>query len=234
VFGRIDIAVNKISQEVRPLAWVDRIAKAREWIVANNAELFSILPAIGESSRRPVVTEVDALGWFKPFFDDLSAKPSGETLLLCGPGFYTVGVTKEALLACHKVMSQLQKDASRWDDGNTQYLIQALSFAAMQTQDVPLADSVADFCVEKARDLKDESSTLEIVCRLIECGSANPNRGQAMETLARRLESLAFLAPASTLIDLNDSLRHLQLLDEDLARNLGRAVATSRLGRRAA
>jgi hypothetical protein len=234
VFGRIDIAVNKISQEARPSAWVDRIAKAREWIVANNAELFSILPAIGQSVRRPMVTEGEALGWFKPYFDDLSAKPGDGTLLLCGPGFYTMGVTKEALLACHKVMSQLQRDASRWDDGDTRHVLQALSFAAMQAQDVPLADSVADFCVEKARDLKDESSTLEIVCRLIECASADPNHGQAIETLARRLESVSFLAPASTLIDLNDSLRHMQLLDENLARNLGRAVATSRLGRRAA
>jgi hypothetical protein len=233
VFGRIDAAVTKLSEEARPSAWIDRIAKAREWIVANSAELFCILPAIGESARRPMVTEVETLAWFQPFFRNLSDKPSGDTLLLCGPGFYTVGVTKDALLACHKLIAELRKDAPRWNDGDTQYILQTLSFAALQAQDVPLVDSVADFCVEKVRDLSDGSSTLDILCRLTECASANPNRDQAMHTIARRLEDVAFLALPSTLIDLHDSLRHLQLLDEALARNLGRAVATSRLGKAA-
>lgn len=234
VFGRIDAAVNKLPEEARPSAWTDRITKAREWIVTNSAELFCILPAIGESTRRPMPTDVNALAWFQPFFQNLSDKPSGDTLLLCGPGFYTVGVTQDALLACRGLMAELRKDAPRWNDGDTQYIIQTLSFAALLAQDVLLADSVADFCVEKVRELNDGSSTLDILCRLIECASANPNRDQAMETVARRLEGVAFLAPPSTLLDLHDSLRHLQLLDDALARNLGRAVATSRLGKKAA
>jgi hypothetical protein len=233
VFGRIDAAVNKIPQEARPSAWVDRIARAREWIDANDAELLGVLPAIGESARRPMVTEDETLG-LKPLYQELSAKPDSETLLTCGLGFYTAGVTKEALQACHTVMSQLQKDASRWESDNTQYVLQTLSFAAMQTQGLALADLVADFCVEKTRELREGGSSLEIVCRLIECASANSDRGQAMTSLTRRLESVAFLAPASTLLDLHDSLHHLQLLDETLARSVGRAVATSRLGRKAA
>jgi hypothetical protein len=113
-------------------------------------------------------------------------------------------------------------------------VLQVLAFVAIQTKDAGLADSVAEFCVEKIRELPVDGSTLDIVCRLIECASSNSDRDQAMEALARRLESVAFLAPPLALNDLHDSLRHLQLLDSRLSSSLGRAVAAARLGRKAA
>jgi hypothetical protein len=88
--------------------------------------------------------------------------------------------------------------------------------------------------VEKVRELPVDGSTLDIVCRLVECASANSDRNQAMVALAGRLENVAFLAPSQALNDLHDSLRHLQLLDSRLSSSLGRAVAAARLGRRAA
>jgi hypothetical protein len=103
--------------------------------------------------------------------------------------------------------------------------------SSMQTHNAKLAVSIAEFCVEKTRELPADGSTLEIVCRLVECSSANADRNQAMETLARRLERVAFLAPPETLHDLHDSIRHLQILDQRLSSRLGIAVAASRLGR---
>lgn len=88
--------------------------------------------------------------------------------------------------------------------------------------------------MEKVRELPVDGSTLDIVCRLVECASANFDRDQAMVALAGRLENVAFLAPPQALNDLHNSLRHLQLLDNRLSSNLGRAVAAARLGRRAA
>jgi hypothetical protein len=54
-----------------------------------------------------------------------------------------------------------------------------------------------------------------------------------MEVLARRLEGVSYLAPASALTDLYDSLSHLQLLDDRLSNTLGSARAASRLGGKA-
>jgi hypothetical protein len=232
-FGRVDAAVNKIPEQLRPPAWLERIEKAREWIVANHVDLYCILPAIGESARRKLISDEETHG-FRSHYEKLYAEPNGDNLLMCGPGFYSVGITKDAIQACHAVLGQLQKGGSRWDEDNTQYVLQTLSFVAMQAQDVSLADAVADFCVEKTRELPDEGFALEILCRLIECASANSNRVQAMEALARRLESVASLAHASSLLDLHDTLRHLQALDETLSYSLGRTVAMARLGRKAA
>lgn len=232
-FGRVDSVIKKIPEEKQPKAWLERIEKAREWISEQHSELFCILPAIGESARRKQSSDEATYG-FEAYYKKLCTEPNGQNLLMCAAGFYTVGVTSEAAQACHVVMSQLQKDASGWDQGEVKYVIQTLSFVAMQVQDTSLANSIADFCVEKVRELPDEGSTLEILCRLIECASANPDHSQAMLALARRLETVAFLAPTSMLLDLHDSLQHLQLLDDTLSRNLGRAMATSRLGRKAA
>ena len=77
-FGRVDAAVTKIPEEGRPKAWLERIDKAREWIVAQGVELFCILPAIGESARRKLVTEDDTFG-FKKLFQKLTDEPNVKT-----------------------------------------------------------------------------------------------------------------------------------------------------------
>jgi hypothetical protein len=180
-----------------------------------------------------LISNDETLG-FRSFYEKLYAEPDGDNLLMCGPGFYTVGFTPEALQACHTVIEQVQKSGSRWDEDNTKHLLTILSFAAMQTRDIPLAEAVSDFCVEKARELSDDGFTLEIVCRLLECASANSNHAEAMEALALRLEAVAFLTPRSTLFDLYDTLRRLQVLDATLSCRLGRAIAAARLGRKRA
>jgi hypothetical protein len=147
-FGRVDAVVNKIPKESRPSAWTDRVEKARKWIAANSAELFCVLPAIGESARRKPPTQ-DETSVFKTHFDKFCAKPSVDTLLMCAPGFFTVGVTGEVLSACRALMLQLQKDGVRWDEENILYALQTLSFVAVQAQDEEFADSIAAFCIEK-------------------------------------------------------------------------------------
>jgi hypothetical protein len=37
-FGRVETAINKIPEESRPEAWLERLAKAREWIAENSVE----------------------------------------------------------------------------------------------------------------------------------------------------------------------------------------------------
>jgi hypothetical protein len=232
-FGRIETGINKIAEETKPAAWLEWLTTARKWITENGVEVFTILPAIGESAPRKNPSN-NELYIFGPAYEKLVAEPTAKNLLLAAVGFYTVGVTEGALQACHSIITRLQKTEMRWDEDDTQHVLQVLAFAAIQTKDTKLADSVAEFCVGKVRELPIDGSTLEVICRLVECASANPDRDQAMETLARRLESVAFLAPPQSLNDFHDSLRHLQLLDGRLSSSLGRAVATARLGRMAA
>jgi hypothetical protein len=56
------------------------------------------------------------------------------------------------------------------------------------------------------------------------------DRKEALATLARRLENLAFVAPAAALPDALDIFRVLQSINEDLRPLLSRAIATARLG----
>jgi hypothetical protein len=65
---------------------------------------------------------------------------------------------------------------------------------------------------------------------ILECAAAQVDRKEAIAALARRLESLSFVAPADALPEAFDILRILQSLNEDLAPLLGRAIATARLG----
>jgi hypothetical protein len=233
VFGRVDVATKNIPEANRPTEWVARVEKAREWISKTNIDILCSLPAIGESNRRKQPTMAETRG-HQPYFEKFRSEPSLETLMMCAPSIFIAGVPREILEPCNALMAQLHKDASRWDEGDTPFLIQILGFVALQAQDVSLADSVAEFCVEKVRELPADGFATDIICRLLECASANPDRVPAMEMLARRLEGVAYLAPASVLTDLHDSLSHLQLLSDSLSNTLGKATAAARLGGKAA
>ena len=232
-FGRVEAALNRIPEAERPKAWVERLTKAEAWIVAQKAEILRMFPAIGQSARRKRPTEEETFG-FQPFLQKLYLEPSLDNFIMSTPAFYTVGVTDNALKASHAVMAHLQKDEARWKEEMTRHVVQTLAYVVMQTRDSGLADFLADFCVGKTRELTDEDSTVEIVCRLVECASAFSDHAKAMDVLAERLERVAFLAPASSSGDLHDSLGHLQILDDELFERLGRALAVSRMGRMAA
>jgi hypothetical protein len=128
----------------------------------------------------------------------------------------------------------LQKTSARLTDTNSKFALELLSYIAVLVQDEALADAVGQFVLEKVRELKDDESTVEIILRLVECSSAYADRTKAADTLARRLESVSFLAKSSASLDLHDSLKQLQLLEGLLSQRLGRALAAARLARSAA
>ena len=170
-FGRIDAAVRKIPEASRPAEWVARIEKTREWISEQHFEPLSVLPAIGESARRkqPALEETYP---FHSSFQKLCDKPSVDALIDCTPGIYILGVPKEVTAACHIVLAHLQKTFFDLTENNTQFALQLLSYVAVLAQDEGLVDSVAQFAVEKVRELNNGDSTLEIICRLVECSGA--------------------------------------------------------------
>jgi hypothetical protein len=232
-FGRVDAALKKMPEATRPAAWAARIEKAREWITEKHFELFAILPAIGESARRRQPTLEETPG-FRDSFQKLCDEPTVDALIDCTPGIYVLGVPKEVATACHTVLAHLQKTSARLTDTNSKFALQLLSYIAVLVQDEALADAVGQFVLERVRELKDDESTGEIILRLVECSSAYADRTKAADTLARRLESVSFLAKPSASLDLHDSLKQLQLLEGLLSQRLGRALAAARLARSAA
>jgi hypothetical protein len=229
VVGRVEQAIAKITESQRPKSWADRASSAREWITAQHLDLFCILPAIGESGRRDMPSEEGTLT-FKSAYRDFATEPTIDALLACGAGIFTVGVTSEMVLACRSLIERLQKDGARWTDNNVQFALQVLSFVAVQSRDLVLAESVTDFCIGKLAELPDDGATLEMVCRLLECSSADPDRERAAKALAGRIERLAFFVPVQSLPDLGDTILRLQALDLRLAPELGKAVAAAQLG----
>ena len=232
-FGRIDAAVNKIPQESRPSEWTERVEKARAWVAENHLELYCALPAIGESARRKQPTLKGTLA-FRESFQKLIDEPSVDALIDCAAGIYLIGIPAEAARACHAVISHLQKGSSRLNEDGTHFALQLMSYIAVLAQDERLADAVAEFSIEKVRELGDDESTLELVLRVVECASAYADRQKAMRTTSKRLEAVAFMAKPSVSNDLHDSLRQLQLLESTLGENLGRAIAAANLAQRAA
>ncbi|MCF8476472.1 MAG: hypothetical protein K9G60_05550 [Pseudolabrys sp.] len=232
-FGRVDAALKKMPEATRPAAWGARIEKAREWIIEKHFELFAILPAIGESARCRQPTLEETLG-FHDSFQKLCDEPTVDALIDCTPGIYVLGVPKEVAIACHTVLAHLQKTSARLTDTNAKFALQLLSYIAVLVQDEALADAIGQFALEKVRELKNDESTVEIILRLVECSSAYADRTKAADTLARRLESVSFLAKLSASVDLHDSLKQLQLLEGLLSQRLGRALAAARLARSAA
>lgn len=231
--GRAEQALQSIPRTKRPKDWSERLAVARKWVSERHLDFFSTVPSIGESARREAPTKKE-VRFLKPQYEAFASNPTVSGLLACGLGIFTVGVTLDVVRACRTLIERFQKNDVKWTDENVQYAIQVLSFVATLSRDTKLADLIADYCVGKVRDNQDDDATLEIVARLIECASADIDRSQACQSLASRLEAVAFLAPVKALPDFCDTILRLQALDSGLAPQLGRALSSSRLGVNAA
>jgi hypothetical protein len=86
-------------------------------------------------------------------------------------------------------------------------------------------------CLERARRVETQGPIFEIACRLIECTAAIKDRAEAARTLARQLEILAFIVPASGAAEgLASTIEMLRRIQPELAPQLGRAHAAARLG----
>lgn len=231
-FGRLDATLQKLPKELRPADWVAQIEKAREWIAAENLEILCTLPAIGESSRRKPPSLKDTLV-FRSFFEKFRDSPTIEALSNCTAGIYTVGAPLEIAPSCHSLIGNLVNAGARWSARETQSTVQMLSHLAVLFEDEILADLVAQFAMEKLRELSERESTLEIVCRLVECSSAYSDRQKGLEMLGKRLETVSFLVDPEVAFDLHDTLSQLQLLTPFSSLGLGRALAAARLAKAA-
>jgi hypothetical protein len=103
-------------------------------------------------------------------------------------------------------------------------------FIAARNRDVELAEAVVTVSIERLVASQDVDRILPTASTILECAAAGNDRKEAMATLARRLENLAFIASPESLAEALDILRIRQSINEDLGPLLARAVATARLG----
>jgi hypothetical protein len=67
---------------------------------------------------------------------------------------------------------------------------------AAQNRDPELADTVAAVAVERLVLSQKVDRLLPTIAVILQCAAARADRKEALSTLARRLENLAFVAPA--------------------------------------
>ncbi len=101
------------------------------------------------------------------------------------------------------------------------------AFIAARNRDAELAEAVV--AIERLVMTQHVDRLLPTISVIVECAAALTDRKEALGILARRLENLAFAAPAKSLPEALDAFRILQSINEDLSPLLGRAIAMARL-----
>jgi len=92
-----------------------------------------------------------------------------------------------------------------------------------------LAEAVAVVAIERLVMTQHVDRLLPTISVIVERAAALTDRKEASGILARRLENLAFVAPAKSLPEALDAFRILQSINKDLSPLLGRAIAMARL-----
>ncbi len=200
-FGRTDAVLKRLPEGAVTEGWTTRIETARKWMVEKNIELLLKFPAIGESSRRkqPAMSEVGAS---KEMYLKFSDEPSVDNIIRLAPAIFSSGFPPETVAPAAKLVAELRLDRAKWEQNDTQLAVSVAAYVAVQVNDLPLADAVAQLTLESASGLTIDQAATEVAFRLIECAAADPDQENGRKVLAQQLENLAFSLPAERVPDL--------------------------------
>jgi hypothetical protein len=163
-------------------------------------------------------------------FVEFAAKPSVENFLMFLQFANAFGFPPAARQSVLSAIQSLRAEIADTNPVLVQGALQLGAYIAAGNRDVELADVVATVTLERLVSTLDTERLIATAAILLECAAASENRSEALATLARRLENMAFVAPATTLPDAIDIFRILQSINEELGPLLARAVATAKLG----
>jgi len=235
VAGRALGARHRLPGEVAPESWKVRLDAVQAWIKDNKLGLFLTYPAVLEGMRRPrqpTIAEFESGRFMAAVsaYRDLADDPSVENLLVVSPLIEAYGFPHEARADVMKVLDIIRSQGGSGDERRNVVALTILAHISILTDDVALADGVAEACMERARALSDPNGVFEIVARLVECSGVIADRDAARTTLARRLEVLALALPSSEVISgLISAIESLKRVQSLLAPLLGKAFAAARL-----
>jgi hypothetical protein len=235
VAGRALGTLHRLPSDAAPESWKTRLDVLRTWIADNKLDPLLAYPAVLEGTRRPrqptlAGFEAGGAAAAVSAYRDLAENPSIDQLIGISPLIEAFDFPAEPKAAVAKVLDLVRQQGP---DSDQQRIVVALSILAhisVLTNDVSLADGVADACLERVLPLTNPGAVFEIVARLVECSGACADRDAARAALAQRLEVLAFSLPSSRVISaLITAVESLRRVQPDLAPLLGRALAAARL-----
>jgi hypothetical protein len=234
LFGRAAGAWHQLSQEAAPPSWKERVEKVYAWIVEEKIGPFAQYPSVLQGTRRarqPTLAEFRNLPQGADAFLALASDPTANTLLSISPFIEAFGFPEEATGDVEKVLASIRAAPPDDDDKIAVLALSLMAHIAVLADNVALADSISEVCLERARRVETQGPLFEIACRLVECAAVIKDRAEAARTLARRLEILAFIVPASeAAAAVASTIEMLGRIQPELAPQLGRAHAAARLG----
>lgn len=230
-FGRVYAAFGTLPAAVAPESWKLRIEAAKKWIAEDHLDFLMRFPAVLEGAPRNknrLPPEVEKV--LKNASDLLSGDPSIENLIRITSVIEALGVPDGIGDALTKIVQEIRSTAGSTDHELLHAALTMLAHIAALTNDVTLANTISETCVELGIGLRDHAS-LQLLCyRLVECAAANPDQSAARSALAERLEVLAFRLPQSRrMAGFAVLLEMLQKVAPEIAPMLGRAIAAAKL-----
>ena len=229
IYGRLLASMHRLG-EAAPQSWRKRLDDAQAWIMETVPPMALAFPAILQGGVTAPIEKPPAGTPAAEMYERLSREPTVENFLTFIQLVYMFGFHPDAREAVLKVVQSLRTETSQTPPEYPQAVLDLAAFIAARNSDAELADAVALVSIERIMLSQDTDQLLPTACVIVECAASMTDRKEALETLARKLENLAFVAPATALPEALDIFRLLQSINEDLSPLLGRAIATARLG----
>lgn len=229
IYGRLNQVIQRLDAAAPP-AWRKRIEDAKAAIVKDVPPVADAFPSLLQGRRLdpPDMPKADAPIY--EIFAEFLAKPNVDTFLMffqLAQAFGLPVALRESALAA---IQALRTEIAKTDPLLARGALELGAFVAALNHDAELADAVATVALERLVSDLDPYRILSASVILVECAAANKNRSEALATLARRLENMAFVSKTDNLLEAIEIFRILQSINEELSPLLGRAIATARLG----
>jgi hypothetical protein len=231
VFGRVYAAFAGLPEAMVPESWQRRIEAAKKWVEQDHLDFLMQFPAVLEGAPRPKREQPPPFAKALADAADLIInKPSVDNLLRITGIVHGLGVPEGIFPALLQIVDLLRREAGTMDKHTLNAALMLLAQIAALTKDGALAEAVAEASMEFALSFADDWTVQQLVYRLVECSSADPDREKARTALAERLRALAFRLPASDgMGGLATMLEALQRVVSALAPMLGATVAAAKL-----
>lgn len=229
IHGRLTHTLQRLGSSA-PSRWQKMIDDAKAQIIRDVPPLAYAFPSLLQGRRAKSAEMPSSDAPISEKFEKFAAKPTVDNFLMFFQLSQAFGFPTEmrasALSAIHALRTSLASTAPILAQG----ALQLGAFIAAQNRDAELSDAVATVALERLVCSAEPDRLLSTATILIECAAATENRSEALVTLGRRLENMAFVSTADNLPEALDVFRILQSINEELSPFLARAVATAKLG----
>jgi len=229
LYGRLVHVLQRLG-DASPETWRTKIDAARDTVNQDVPPFAHAFPSFLQGGRTKPTEMPPSDTPVGEMFAGLAAARTVEAFLTFLQFAYAFGFPPAARQSVLSAIQALRAEMATTNPVLVQGALQLGAYIAAGNRDVELADAVATVTLERLVGTLDTERLMATAAILLECAAASENRSEGLATLARRLENMAFVAPAATLPDAIDIFRILQSINEELAPLLARAIATARLG----